>query len=228
MRAFSLSTLTAIILLALAVPAFGHVTVQPTTAPTGSFFRFDVRAPNERDDADTTKVEVDFPDTLTNVNFQPKDGWQRTVTMKTLDEPVTVFGSEVTEVIDTVTWEGGTIAPGEFDEFGFTARTPDDPTTLAFPSIQTYSSGEEVAWIGEPDSDEPAPRVEVTATDDTDQTDDTATETDDPATVPDEAEEDVNDDDGGGARTRANIALVLGSLGMAAGLGSGFMSIRRR
>lgn len=147
----------------LAVPASGHVTVQPAEAPAGSFSRFVVRVPTERDDASTVKVEVRFPDNVTNAAFQPKQGWTRTVTMRTLDEPIEVFGEPVTEVIDTVVWEGGAIAPGEFDEFGFSIRTPDEPGELRFPAVQTYDSGEEVRWVGEPDSDAPAGHVTVTA-----------------------------------------------------------------
>ena len=35
-------------------------------------------------------------------------------------------------------------------------------TVLVFPSVQRYSTGETVRWIGGPDADEPAPRVRVT------------------------------------------------------------------
>ena len=61
--------------LVVAAPALAHVTVQPTEAGTGSFSRFVVRVPNERPDAATIKVEVQFPTNVTNVSFQPKDGW---------------------------------------------------------------------------------------------------------------------------------------------------------
>ena len=161
LRCAALSAAT--LLLALAAPAWAHVTVQPTEATAGSFSRFVVRVPNERDDAATVKIEVQFPDTVTNAAFQPKQGWTRTVTMRTLDEPIEVFGEPVTEVIDTVVWEGGRVEPGEFDEFGFSVRTPDEPGELRFPAVQTYDSGEEVRWVGEPDSEAPAGRVTVAA-----------------------------------------------------------------
>ena len=79
--------------------------------------------------------------------------------MTTLDEPLVVFDEEITEVVGTVTWSGGEVGPGEFTEFGFSARTPDQPTTLEFPAIQTYDSGEVIRWIGLPDSEEPAALV---------------------------------------------------------------------
>lgn len=150
-------------LLIAASPALAHVTVQPSEAPAGAFFKFVVRVPNERDDARTTEVTVTFPKNLAFVSFQPKDGWDYEVTMKQLDEPIEVSGATIDEVIDTVTWSGGAIRPGEFDEFGFSARVPDDEGVLEFPAEQTYSSGEIVEWTGDPDSDTPAARVDVVA-----------------------------------------------------------------
>ena len=152
------------VLLAL-VPgtALAHVTIQPNEYEIGSFARFVVRVPTERDVA-TTKVSVQFPENLVFVSFQPKEGWERTVKMKKLDEPIEVFGEEVDEVVGSVTWSGGEIGPGEFDEFGFSAKVPDEPADLEFGAIQTYAGGEVVRWIGPEDSDEPAPHVNILET----------------------------------------------------------------
>jgi len=149
----------------LAAPALAHVTIQPNEAPAGAFFAFAVRVPNERDDADTTEVTVDLPDDLVTVSFQPKQGWDYKVKMKKLDEPVELFGAEIDEIVDTVTWSGGSIAPHEFDEFGFSTRVPEDAGSLEFAATQTYSSGEVVEWTGEPESETPAAQVNVVALD---------------------------------------------------------------
>jgi uncharacterized protein YcnI len=161
MKKLSIAVIAGALVLFMAAPALAHVTVQPPEAPTGSFYRFTVRVPNERPDASTTQVEVQFPETVTNVSVQPHAGWDYEVKMKTLDEPIEVFGEEVTEAVDTITWSGGTIAPGEFDEFGISVRTPDEPTELVFPALQTYDSGEVVEWIGDEEADEPAALVRV-------------------------------------------------------------------
>jgi periplasmic copper chaperone A len=161
MKKLSVVPIAAALVLLMAAPALAHVTVQPPEAPTGSFFAFAVRVPNERPDASTTEVEVQFPETVTNVSVQPHPGWDYEVKMKKLDEPIEVFGEEVTEAVDTITWSGGTIGPGEFDEFGFSVRTPDEPGELAFPALQTYDSGEVVEWIGDEGSEEPAAEVRV-------------------------------------------------------------------
>ena len=135
--------------------AGAHVTVQPPEAIAGSFARFVVRVPNERPDADTTKVVVELPP-LAFVSFEPKDGWKRKVKMVELEEPIEAFGQEITETVGRVTWKGGRIRPGEFLEFGFSAKMPDGEETLEFPAFQTYSGGEVVEWTGAPDSETPA------------------------------------------------------------------------
>jgi uncharacterized protein YcnI len=182
--------------LILAPAAAAHVTVNPDAVPADSFARFDIRVPDELENASTTKLAVKLPDGLVEVGFQPKPGWKRAVTMKKLAEPVTVEGETMTEQVGTVTWQGGKIAPGEFDEFGISAKVPDEPgAKLTFPAVQTYSNGEVVRWIGAPDADEPAPQVTLEAA---------------PATP--EATSDGSDN------SRVNLALGLGIAGLAVGL----------
>jgi uncharacterized protein YcnI len=158
MRKMLIIVPAAVLVVVTALPALAHVTVQPDEAVVGSFARFAVRVPTERDDASTIKIELQLPP-LAFVSFQDVPGWERSVEMVTLDEPLDAFGEELTEVVGTVTWAGGAIEPHEFQEFGFSAALPEEPTTLEFPAIQTYDSGEVVRWIGPVDSDEPAARV---------------------------------------------------------------------
>ena len=210
--------------LVLTAPAaLAHVTVQPTEAVTGSFARFVVRVPNERDDAGTTKVEVQLPESLVSVSFQPKPGWTRTSQTRERSAPVEVFGEEVTDYVATVTWEGGRIEPGEFEEFGFSARVPEDPTTLEFPAIQTYRSGEVVRWIGPEDADEPAGRVTTYRLGEGEDAPgqlellsalagDGQAGTDDADDDADDADDDDDDDDDG-----SDTGTVLGVIGIALG-----------
>jgi uncharacterized protein YcnI len=196
--------------LVVAPVAAAHVTLNPDEWEAGGFARFAVRVPNERANADTTEVTVQFPESVISASFQPVPGWERTVEMMTLDEPVEVFGEQVTERIASVTWSGGTIAPGEFQEFGVSFQVPETPgEELAFPSLQTYSNGEVVRWIGPPDADSPAPIVAVTAPAEEEE-----------AGAPPASEEPTptaaaTDDEGDGLAT---IALIIGIAGLAAGL----------
>lgn len=192
--------------LILAPTAAAHVTINPDAVPADSFARFDIRVPNELENASTTKLAVKLPKGLVEVSFQPKPGWRRSVTMEKLDTPVTLEGETITEQVGTVTWQGGSIGPGEFDEFALSAKVPDEPgAKLKFPAVQTYSNGEIARWIGAPDAEEPAPQVTLEA-----------------AAATPEATSDGSDN------SRANWALGLGIAGLAVGLVAIALTLLRR
>ena len=166
-RLLLLMASTSVITLAMAAPALAHVTVQPLEGIVGSFSRFVVRVPNERDDSSTTKIQVEFPP-LAFVSFEDVPGWERDVKMQKLDEPIETFGEQLKEAVGTVTWSGGEIEAGEFAEFPFSALMPGQPEEgeegeeeLEFKALQTYDDGEVVEWTGPEDSDNPAAVVET-------------------------------------------------------------------
>ena len=202
--------------LLLAPLAGAHVTLNPNEVPADSFSRFAVRVPNERPSSGTTKVVLQLPEGLFFVSFQPKPGWKRTITTEQLDPPVELFGETYSERVATVTWEGGTIAPGEFDEFGMSAKVPAEPGTLTFPATQTYANGEVVRWIGAADADTPAPHVELTAAVEEEPAETTAAET----VAAAETEDDDSD--------TAGLALAFGIAGLVAGLAALVVTLVRR
>jgi periplasmic copper chaperone A len=201
--------------LLLAPIAGAHVTLQPEEAPAGGFTRLDVRVPNERDNANTTKVDVQFPPGFLSVSYEPVPGWDIKITKRKLDKPVEQFGEQVTEEVGRITFTGdgetGVIRPGQFQDFGMSLAVPDKPgSTVAFKSLQTYSNGEVVRWIGPPDSEEPAPQVKLTAA-----------EGEGGAAAPAAPQQPAADSGGGddgGSDTLSIIALIVGAAGLAAGL----------
>ena len=144
--------------LILAAAASAHVTLNPGNAPADSFSRFALRVPTE-EDVPTVKVSIQLPAELEEVGFQPKAGWTRTQNGR------------------VVTWSGGQIGVGEFDEFGLSIHVPNTPgQTLTFPATQTYANGKVVRWIGAPSSDEPAPSLTIEAAESENPTPTTTTE----------------------------------------------------
>jgi uncharacterized protein YcnI len=164
----------AIVLATGLAPASAHVTVQPPTATGGSYAKLTFRVPNERPTAGTTSLRVQMPEAhpLASVSVKPLPGWDVEVVTRVLDQPATVHGREVREVVSEIRWTGGPIEPGQFQEFEVSAGPlPDDVAELAFPAIQTYANGEEVAWIqplvaGQPEPERPAPTLGLVAGDD--------------------------------------------------------------
>lgn len=196
--------------LVLPAAASAHVTVSPAEVPADGFVRFTLNVPNELDNASTVKVSVQLPPGLTFVQFQPKPGWTRTVTMVKLDKPITIEGETINETIGTVTWSGGKIGPGEFDQFGVSAHMPNsEGKALTFPATQTYSNGEVVRWIGASDADEPAPQMMLTAADGDHHGAATGSTGSGSGAAPAAAHSDS---------TRTNVALGAGILGLLLGL----------
>jgi uncharacterized protein YcnI len=211
--------------LAMTPAAGAHVTLNPGEWEAGGFARFAVRVPNERDNATSTKLTIQFPESVVEASFMPAPGWKRTVKMARLAEPIEEEGEEpITERIASVTWSGGTIRPGEFVEFGVSFQVPDTPgEDLLFPSLQTYSSGEIVRWIApDPEADTPAPRIAVLPPEEEEEGAETAAAEAQAPASPGATEDDE-------ARSRANLALGLGVAGLVAGLVAlGLALFRRR
>jgi periplasmic copper chaperone A len=200
--------------------AVAHVTLQPGEWEAGAFATLAVRVPNERDDAETTTVTLQFPESIPSARFKPHPTCEREVQREELAEPV----EDLTERIVSVTWTCDPAIPADgFDEFGISLRVPEDAQPgdeLLFPTVQTYSSGEEVGWVDpDPEGDLPAPRIVVVAPEEeeaeaapaptTTGADDEAT--DEAAAIPAVSSDD--DDD-----SMATVAIIFGILGLAAGL----------
>jgi uncharacterized protein YcnI len=173
MRTIITPLLAVVAALAIVAPASAHVTAQPPEQPAGGFTVVSIRVPNERPEA-TEKVEVQFPEGITSVRTKPVDGWTADIKMEKLDEPIDDgHGGKVTEQVDTVTFSGGSIKDGEFQEFPLSFKLPEKGELgdlLFFPAIQTYVGGEEVAWTEKPASEHddaelerPAPSVTLVA-----------------------------------------------------------------
>jgi uncharacterized protein YcnI len=158
-------------LLALApAAAQAHVTVQPSTAPAGGFTRLDVRVPNERDDAGTTKVDVQLPPGFIAASYEPVPGWTVKVIRAKAETPIdTGEGLASDTQVSRITWTGdgeqGVIGPGRFQDFGLSLKMPEGEAgqKLTFKALQTYDDGRVVRWIGPEDADEPAPVVTLEA-----------------------------------------------------------------
>jgi uncharacterized protein YcnI len=229
-RVLVLVPVLAAVLLVLAGPAWAHVTIDPDEAAQGGFATVRVRVPNERDDSGTNSVVVEFPadHPVPSVSVKPVPGWTASVETAPLAEPVGGEAEEITEAVSRITWTGGPIQPGQFEEFPISmGPLPDDTDQLVLPAIQTYESGEVVRWIEEtpPSGEEPehpAPVLTLTAGGDEHGGGEEEPENGESETAA--ADSDGSDDD---SNTLAVVALVVGALGLVTG-GIALVQGRRR
>ena len=224
---------------ALAGPAFAHVTVQPGNAQQGGYTAVDFRVPNESDTASTVKLEVNLPldHPLASVRTLPLPGWTATVEKAKLDKPIKVHGNDVNEAVSKITWtaDAGTkIAPGQFQEFRVSlGPLPTDTESMAFKALQTYDTGEVVRWIdetkaGQPEPAKPAPVLTLTkapaAADASPAADSHATHPEATASQ-DQA---ASSSDGKSSDSTARVLGVVGIVVGVIGAGFGVLGLRRR
>lgn len=223
--------------LALSVPAFAHVSVQPEgTAAKGGYAVVDFKVPNERDDASTTKLEVTFPTDHPLASVMPEaiPGWKAEVTKSKLDKPLEMHGKKITEAVSKVTWtaDGEGVKPGFFQKFPVSVGTlPEDADELVFKAIQTYSNKEVVRWIevpqeGQEEPENPAPVLELSAAEEghhgsssSDKASAEASDSDDAeaASAKTDAAEPADSSDTT-ARVLGVVGIVVGALGVAYGV----------
>ncbi|MHC5908528.1 YcnI family protein [Streptomyces sp. S6] len=158
--------------LAAAGAASAHVTVHPESYPRGAtdgLLTF--RVPDEDDKASTSQVQVFLPTDhpLLGVLVTPHDGWTPKVTSTKLRTPVRTDDGTITDAVSEITWTGGKIAPGQFEDFDVAfGQLPEDAAKLTFKTLQTYDSGKVVRWIeaagqGDDDPENPAPVLTLTS-----------------------------------------------------------------
>jgi uncharacterized protein len=156
--------------LALLVPtaAQAHVSIHPNEVPTGSFATLGIRVPNEMEKANTVKLAVQIPPGFLDISTEYMPGWTSKVLTSKLAKPVQTDDGEVTEQVREIIWTGdgkqGLIPPGQFLNFPISTEIPGKAgQELSFKVLQYYDNGEVIRWIGSPDSETPAPQIDVTA-----------------------------------------------------------------
>ncbi|MFC5662932.1 YcnI family protein [Kitasatospora misakiensis] len=227
---------------ALAGPAFAHVTVNPGSAEQGGYAAVDFRVPNENDAAGTVKLEVNLPldHPLASVRTQPLPGWTATVEKAKLDKPLKVHGSDVNEAVSKITWTadaGVKIAPGQFQEFRVSlGPLPTDTDKLVFKALQSYDNGDVVRWIdeakdGQPEPAKPAPVLKLTAkagSGDAHGVTATATPAADGHGHGDAAKNDAASSDDTASDSTARVLGVVGIVVGVIGTAVGVLGLRRR
>ncbi|WP_369228323.1 YcnI family protein [Streptomyces sp. R39] len=227
-RTATVTALTAASVLAAAGAAAAHVTVHPESYAKGATDGvLTFRVPNEEDTAATTKVQVYLPTDhpVLGVLVTPHDGWTAKVTTTKLKTPVKTDDGTITEAVSEVTWTGGKIGAGQYEDFDVAfGQLPEDTGRLTFKTLQTYSDGKVVRWIeqaqsGGDEPENPAPTLKLTAAGDA------AAASSAPAAKTGAEATAAADSSDSTARGLGVAGLIVGALGLAA---AAFAVVRTR
>jgi len=131
--------------------AWAHAEVSPAVTAAKHAQVFTLAVPTEKENSETTQIELTVPEGFGIDSFVPSPGWKRTVQST---------GSGEDTVINKVTWSGGKVPTEEDAAFSFLASTT-GTGSYTFGVRQTYSDGSVVNWSGAESSDTPAPVVKA-------------------------------------------------------------------
>ncbi|WP_068279850.1 YcnI family protein [Aldersonia kunmingensis] len=212
---FTIAAAGSAVLLSAGIAA-AHVTVDAPGATQGGYSVLTFKVPTESLTATTTKLTVTLPE-FKSARPQPMPGWQSTIE-KNADQEIT-----------SVTWTADPgapgIPPGYFQQFPLSVGPLPEAEELSFSATQTYSDGQVVAWDQAEKSDgsepeHPAPSITLAEGHGGDHHGGAAMPMHDMDEASDESDSDST------AIWLGGIALVVGAIGAAFGIGA-FLRGRR-
>jgi uncharacterized protein YcnI len=157
------------VVLCLPAAASAHISVHPNTVPAGAFATLDVRVPGEEEGAYAWKVAMQLPPGFIDADTENVPGWSVETKTKKLAKPIETDDGPIEEEVSEIIWTGdkkeGKLENGTFAQFPLSVAIPEsyEGKPLAFKTLEYYSNGNVARWIGSPESEYPAPTINVTA-----------------------------------------------------------------
>ncbi len=140
---------------AATTPAWSHAFMVNKDVPAGSWQIVEIAIPHGCAGTATNTVKIKMPVGVFNARPEVKAGWDLSVTMKTLPEPIQINDLLLTEIVDEITWTGGSLNDLHMERFSFMGKMPStEGETLYFPVVQLCEEGEH-RWIEIPEEGRP-------------------------------------------------------------------------
>ncbi len=170
MRPKIIPALVAVAALGIPGVAQAHISLHPNTIPAGAFVTLDVRVPGEQAGAYAYEIDMQVPPGFTEIDTQNVPGWSVKEIMVKLPKPIQTDEGSISEEVSQIIWTGdrsalGRLEDNSFIQFPLSIAMPSDLAgqSLAFKTVQYYSNGKVIHWIGPPSAEYPAPTVNITA-----------------------------------------------------------------
>lgn len=165
-----IAALGAALIAVVAFPAIAtaHISVHPNTVPAGAFATLNLRVPGEEENAYAYKVAMQVPSGFISLDTESVPGWRVVTKTKRLSKPIETDDGPIDEEISEVIWTGdkkeGKLPDGSFVQFPLSVAIPEEyeGKPLPFKTLEYYSNGKVARWIGPPESESPAPTINVT------------------------------------------------------------------
>jgi len=170
MRGLSLIAVSFLALAGLAGSAAAHITLETAQSAPNAAYKAVLRVGHGCEGEATTTLRVQIPEGLIAVKPMPKPGWHIELKEGEYAKSYDYYGTPVTKGVREISWTGGTLMDGFYDEFVFQVRVTDFKLgdTVYLPVVQECGQTV-VRWIEIPaagkshdDYEHPAPGFSVT------------------------------------------------------------------
>lgn len=141
-----------------------HVTLEQQSATASTTYKAVFRVGHGCEGSPTTAVTVFLPEGFVGFKPMPKAGWQLDVKTEKLAQPYESHGKPVTERVASVSWRGGRLLDGEYDEFVMRGSLPATPGKRWIRVLQQCEKGQN-DWAEVPVEGKPRPAFPPAALD---------------------------------------------------------------
>lgn len=145
MISVSLRLLAAAAVLATAVPASAHITLEHQAAHAGSYYKANFKVGHGCGASPIRQIVVHIPAGVRGAKPMPKPGWNLAIERARLAQPYQDHGRTVSEDVVRITWTARTEADHllneHYDEFALQARLPDRAGPMYWPVSQVCVEG---------------------------------------------------------------------------------------
>lgn len=152
--------------------ATAHVGLERPEATLGASYKAVFKVPHGCKGSSTNSISIEIPEGIIGVKPMPKPGWTLATERGAFKNEYAFYhGQKVSEGVRRVTWSGGPLLDGHYDEFVLSSFIAGELNagTISFPVTQTCEKGElqwvEVAAPGQDPHDlkAPAPALKLVA-----------------------------------------------------------------
>lgn len=126
----------------LAMPfAHAHIGLEQTTAIAGAYQKLTFKVGHGCEGSATNAITVLLPEAVTGAKPMPKAGWIISTVDAKLNAPVVSHGVTITSAVREVSWKGGPLPDGQYDEFSMQVKLPDAAGKYYFTVTQACDKG---------------------------------------------------------------------------------------
>jgi uncharacterized protein YcnI len=126
-----------------------HIVLEQKSATAGSYHKATFMVGHGCDGSPTIGIDIEMPEPMAVVKPMPKTGWQLSTQTAQLATPMSLHGRPITETVNRVTWRGGPLPDGHYDEFVLLLQLPKRSGPLYFKVAQLCEMGRS-DWVEVP------------------------------------------------------------------------------